>query len=178
MTLGTVCFRRSCPGGLSQRIPQRVFCVAGISAIGAGIFFLEQLGKAWLGADGIGTPRNCFEAARWFRASAELGNSLAQYDLGSLYFRGVGVPLDYTEAARWALLAAQQGNINAQTALASLYETGKGVPLDYVAAYAWYSRAIAGGDRTASERRKSLSNLMTSKQREKADTLLSVPMAH
>lgn len=88
------------------------------------------------------------------------------------------MPLDYTEAARWALLAAQQGNINAQTALASLYETGKGVPLDYVAAYAWYSRAIAGGDRTASERRKSLSNLMTSKQREKADTLLSVLMAH
>src|SRR5262249_24281566 len=115
--------------------------------------------------EGIGMPRNFAEAARWFRAAAELSDPMAQYDLGILYYRGLGVSLDYTEAARWILSAAKQGNVHAQSTLGYLYETGKGVPLDYVAAYTWYSRAIARGDRTASERCKSLSHLMTHKQR-------------
>ena len=123
--------------------------------------------------EGIGTSRDFSEAARWFRAAAELSDPMAQYDLGILYSRGLGVPLDYAEAARWILSAAEQGNVHAQYALAYLYETGKGVPLDYVAAYTWYSRAIARGDRTASRRCKSLSHLMTRKERNEANALLS-----
>ena len=130
-----------------------------------------QSGHAY--CDGDGTPRDYAQAARWFRAAAELGDPLAQHDLGVLYFRGQGVPVDYAEAARWERLAAKQGHVAAETSLGYFYETGKGVPLNYVEAYVWYSRASAAGDGLASRRRKSLSRLMTAKQTIEANSLLA-----
>jgi TPR repeat protein len=122
---------------------------------------------------GAGIPRNFSEAARWFRAAADAGDPVAQHDLGVLYFKGLGVPLDYNAAAHWIALAAKLGNSSAAADLAYLYETGKGVPLDYVAAYLWYSRAIAIGGTAASPRLKSLSQIMTRKQLDEANTLVS-----
>jgi len=122
---------------------------------------------------GSGTKRDYQEAAKWFRAAADSGSAEAQNSVAVFYYKGLGVALDYVEAARWLRLAAQQGMPSAETNLAYLYEQGKGVPLDYVAAYIWYSRALAGGDAGGADRRKQLSHVMTRKQIDEANSLLS-----
>ena len=95
-----------------------------------------------------------------------------------MYSKGIGVAVDYNKALGFERLAAQQGYSRAESDLAYFYETGKGVPLDYVMAYAWYSRAIAGGDTVASNRRKSLARLITPKQLREANALVSQLSAH
>jgi hypothetical protein len=42
-----------------------------------------------------------------------------------------------------------------------------------VAAYIWYSRALAAGDAAGADRRKQLSHVMTHKQIDEANSLLS-----
>lgn len=94
------------------------------------------------------------------------------------YFKGLGVPMNYAEALTWERLAADQGYPDAEADLGYAYETGKAVSLDYIAAFAWYSRASSHGDRRASERRKSLSRLMTHKQLAEANALLAERREH
>jgi len=113
------------------------------------------------------------QAAQWFRAAADQGFAPAQANLAFLYFKGIGVPIDYSAAAHWARLAAEQGHPHAATNFAYLCENGKGVPLDYFAAYIWYSRAIAAGDKSGADRRKSLSRLLTREQIDEANSLVA-----
>jgi uncharacterized protein len=130
---------------------------------------------------GYATPVDYSEATKWFRAAAEQGLAPAQDSLAHCYLKGVGVPADYSQAAHWARLAAEQGNPRAFTLLGYLYETGKGLPLDYVSAYAWYSRAVAAGDASTSDRLKTLSHIMTQRQIDQADSLVSarsIPAQH
>jgi TonB family protein len=53
-------------------------------------------------------------AARDYRAMAELGNPIAQYDLAALYVNGQGVPQSPLNAYAWASLAAVNGNVSAK----------------------------------------------------------------
>src|SRR5690606_10451302 len=53
-------------------------------------------------------------AFREFMTLALAGDSVAQYNLGSLYYRGQGVPQNHVEAARWYRRAADQGLAEAQ----------------------------------------------------------------
>jgi uncharacterized protein len=126
---------------------------------------------------GTSTPRNYTEAVRWLRASADSGLAEAENSLAAFYLNGVAVPRDYNEAARLVRLAVQKGLPGAETSLGFLYEHGKGVPLDYVAAYAWYSRAFAAGDSTSIDRRKQLAQIMTPKQLDEANGLLTVQIS-
>ena len=68
--------------------------------------------------DGRGVERNDREAIRWFRRSADQGNSYGQADLGWMYENGRGVQRDRVEAVRWYRRAAEQGNSWAQEQLA------------------------------------------------------------
>jgi TPR repeat protein len=85
-----------------------------------------------------------------------------------MYYTGTGVALDYWEAAKWVRLAAEQGHASGQADLAFLYEHGKGVPLDYANAYMWYRVAQEGGDKRAPARLKSIEQVMTQAQIQKA----------
>src|SRR5271154_3169090 len=49
------------------------------------------------------------QAATWFRKAADLGNPVAQVNLGNLYVEGKGMPRDYSQAAEWYRKAADQG---------------------------------------------------------------------
>ena len=71
--------------------------VAGTSASAAAAQYC--LGTVYL--HGQGVPLDAAEGAKWFRKSAELGDSRAQIDLAVLYFDGTGVPKDEAEALRW-----------------------------------------------------------------------------
>ena len=98
-------------------------------------------------------------AQRWFRQTAENGDSTAQSVLGELYYSGlIGVEVEMknypgvsnteyhknpTEAVKWFRRAAEQGNAIAQNNLGVFYENGVGVPIDYVEAYKWLNLAAA-----------------------------------
>jgi len=69
--------------------------------------------------------------------------------------------------------AAEQGYAQAQINLGDLYAEGKGVPLDYVTAYMWYNLGSRENPRAANIRIKSLSRLITPKQRIEAQNRAS-----
>ena len=69
-------------------------------------------------------------SADYWRARAEAGEAIAQYNLGVLYATGRGVPRDDAEAVRWWRLAAEQGYAYAQYNLGNMYADGQGVPQD------------------------------------------------
>lgn len=84
-------------------------------------------------------------AFREFKAAAEDGLDLAQFNLAILYFTGRGVEQDVTEAARWTEAAAAQGHTEAQFNLGALYYNGQGVSQDKSRSAEWYSQAAKSG---------------------------------
>ena len=83
-----------------------------------------------------------FEAVKM---AAEQGDDLAQFDLGSMYYKGEGVPEDIAVAVAWFRKAAEQGHAQAQSFLGSLYDIGEGVPEDDALAVRWYRKAAEQG---------------------------------
>jgi TPR repeat protein len=69
--------------------------------------------------------------------SANMGDPIAQYNLGLMYMTGQGTPEDFKKQVYWFTKSAEQGNANAQLYIASLYEDGKGKPKDYKQAAYW-----------------------------------------
>ena len=57
-----------------------------------------------------GAEKNYAEAARWFKAAADLGLTDSQFNLAVLYERGLGVGQSLTEAYKWYSVAAAQGD--------------------------------------------------------------------
>ena len=60
--------------------------------------------------------------------AAQLGDVVAQHDLGRMYANGEGVPENDAEAVRWLRAAAEQGHAAAQSYLGFMYHFGQGVP--------------------------------------------------
>ena len=88
------------------------------------------------------------EAIEYLRPSAQNGNPISQFFLGSCYFNGNGVKKSYNEAAKWFYKSALQGVTYAQTLLATLYENGLGVEKDTDEALKLYTWAQNGGKPT------------------------------
>ncbi|MBV9303586.1 MAG: sel1 repeat family protein [Acidobacteriaceae bacterium] len=85
-----------------------------------------------------------FERIRLYKAASELGNVMAAFNLGEMYFHGKGIWKDYHEAFKWLSLAAEQGDFNAQMYLGTMYGRGDlGLPRDDVQAYMWFNLAAA-----------------------------------
>ena len=77
-------------------------------------------------------------ALKEWRPLAERGHTLAQYNLGRMYYTGDGVPQDYKEAKKWFDRAAAQVYAPVRTSLGVLYDEGQGVRRDYNEAVKWY----------------------------------------
>ena len=82
------------------------------------------------------SPKNTFEG---YKARAERGDPVAQFNLGNCYADGEGVAKDQVQAVSWYRKAAKQGNANAQFNLGVCYHYGEGVAKDQVEAYAYYN---------------------------------------
>ena len=54
--------------------------------------------------------KNFAEAARWFKAAAELGLTDSEVNLAVLYERGLGVPASLSEAYKWYSIAGASGD--------------------------------------------------------------------
>ncbi len=81
------------------------------------------------------------EAFRWFKSSAEMGNTAAQYELGQAYEKGNGVAVDFGQALKWYDEAARLGNAMATLSLGLMYEEGRGVVQNPAEAAEWYRKA-------------------------------------
>ena len=53
------------------------------------------------------------QAVKWYRKSAEQGDTWAQNNLGSMYAKGKGVAKDYKQAYMWYNIASTNGKENA-----------------------------------------------------------------
>ena len=84
-------------------------------------------------------------AFKEFTIAAQEGLSLAQYNLGILYFTGQGVEQDFNEAFEWTKRAAEQGHLNAQFNLGSLYLDGKGTKISVLEGINWFTKAAKNG---------------------------------
>ena len=120
---------------------------------------------------GKGVSKDRREAAKWYELAAEQGFADGQFNLGSMYENGKGVRQDYGEAAKWYQLAAEQGSVYSQVSLGYLYSFGEGVRKDRVYALMWFNLATFQGYKEAAEAKKTISNIMTPSQIEKAQEL-------
>ncbi|EKP0296607.1 sel1 repeat family protein [Aeromonas veronii] len=86
-----------------------------------------------------------YKQASCYRNSAELGDAIAQYNLGVIYSNGEGVKRDFKQAFVWFRKAAEQGHSESQLAIADMYLLGRGVSKDYRLGLDWLLRAAEGG---------------------------------
>ena len=110
-------------------------------------------------------------ALREWTPLANLGNAVAQNNLGLMYANGKGVIQDYKTAVKWYRLAAEQGNADAQFNLGLMYGMGRGVIRDPVYAHMWYNIAASNGARNAANVRNAHATVITPSQLEKAQDL-------
>ena len=80
-----------------------------------------------------------------YRAAANRGDRVAQYNLGLCYQKGYGVAQDHKQAVYWYTKAANQGHADAQNNLGVCYDNGEGVAQDYKQAVYWYTKAANQG---------------------------------
>ena len=116
-------------------------------------------------------PLRVVQGMKRVRKAAELGSTLAQNDLGRMYYNGDRVAQDFVEAAKWYRMAAEQGDSYAQYYFGLMYVQGRGVPQDYVQAHIWFNLATLHGDGSAAHIRDYVSQLMTLDQVAEAERL-------
>jgi len=76
----------------------------------------------------------------------QLGDPLAQLNLGLMYEQGLGTAQSYEKAAEYYQLAVEGDNNRARAYLGELYETGKGVKQNMRSARFLYGVAARAGD--------------------------------
>ena len=84
-------------------------------------------------------------AVELFTKAAEMGHSMAQFNLALSYEIGNGLEKDQAKAIEWYTKAAKQGNERAQHNLAICYEEGCGVEKDMRKAVKWYKESAELG---------------------------------
>ena len=104
-----------------------------------GVGEMYELGVAGLNQDFV-------QAAKLYERAAELGDLVAQFNLGVFYEHGQGVPVDRRLAETYLERSATQGHDSAQLNLGLLYQSGvEGVP-DYKKAIYWLQMAAESGN--------------------------------
>lgn len=89
------------------------------------------------------------EEIRELKRKANLGDAIAQNNLGTHYSDGKGVKQDYEKALYWYRKAAEQGESMAQYHIGLAYDYGNGVPVDYKIAAEWKEKAANAGNADA-----------------------------
>lgn len=84
-------------------------------------------------------------AAKWYKASAQIGYSPAQYNLARIYENSQYEKHDYGEAERWYLSAAKQGDADAMYQLGVLYENKDYAQYNLTNSCFWYQKAAEDG---------------------------------
>ncbi|WP_417209842.1 trypsin-like peptidase domain-containing protein [Antarctobacter sp.] len=86
------------------------------------------------------------EAIEAYTRAGDLGDPLAQFNLGKMYQIGQGIAQSDKIAAEWFRKAADQGYAPALRNLGVMYQTGRGVAQSDKIAADWYRKAADQGD--------------------------------
>jgi len=113
---------------------------------------ISQYRVAYMYLDGLGTPRNNFEALKWFRVAAARGNAKAQDQLAVMLLKGQGTPRDVDGAIKFFRLAAEKGVVSAQVSLARIYDKNGRAPANPEEALNWFRKAAVQGNAYAQAR--------------------------
>jgi TPR repeat protein len=84
---------------------------------GVRLHFGTNVSQFYLGTlyeKGLGVPQDNILAAKWYRKSADQGNTDAQLNLAVLYVYGKGVPQDFVLAHMWLNLATSKSTAELQ----------------------------------------------------------------
>jgi len=99
--------------------------------------------------DGEVVKKDCNEAFKSYRKSAEQGNAEAQLILGNMYHDGIGTEQNSSEALVWYMKSAEQGNAEAQLILGNMYHDGTGTEQNSSEALVWYMKSAEQGNAEA-----------------------------
>jgi len=83
--------------------------------------------------------KNYVEAFKWYKQSADQGNSSAQNNLGYCYMKGEGTTKNFTESFKYQRLCAENGNSSGANELGVLYFNGFGCVKNEIEAVHWYT---------------------------------------
>lgn len=90
--------------------------------------------------------QNYSEALKWYKKSAENGNTEAMATVSFFYSLGKGVFPDEKEAFTWLQRAAERGHTQSMAILADMYVSGEEINKDLQKAFEFYSKAAEQGD--------------------------------
>ena len=92
------------------------------------------------------------------------GNSVAELDVGIMYYGGLGVTIDRVEGVKWFMASAKQGALGAEVDLGIAYATGEGIQQDRSQAYLWFSLAAEQGNALGVQYRDHIATELTPDQ--------------
>ena len=98
---------------------------------------------------GRGVERNYEETMKYYKMSAEMGNTYAINSLGNLYYTGEGVEKNYDEAMKYYMISIEKGNSEAMSNVGHMYQIGEGVEKNIDEAIRYYKMAIEKGNCSA-----------------------------
>ncbi len=82
---------------------------------------------------------------RILQPMANMGNAVAQFNIGVMYLNGEGVERSVSEGISWYKKSAVLGNVSAQFRLGRIYQEGKIVRNNNIEAAKWWKMAAANG---------------------------------
>jgi tetratricopeptide (TPR) repeat protein len=91
------------------------------------------------------------EALKWFKVSAEKGNSDAMLQIGYMYLNGEGVVKNNKEAFEWFKKASEKSNKYATFQIGKMYWDGTYVNTNQNIAKIWFREAALQGNEKASD---------------------------
>jgi TPR repeat protein len=90
--------------------------------------------------------RNLSRAVELFRASAEQGYSLGQFELGLCLANETGIAQDHVESVKYYRVAADQGHSGAQCNFGFALEIGRGIPKHLPRGVLYYGYSVVLDD--------------------------------
>lgn len=112
-------------------------------------------------------------ALKEWQPLAEAGNSIAQQNIGFMYYHGFGVAKNSRTALQWFRRAAEKGEGESQMMLGVIYGNGEGVEVDLTESLTWFTIAILNlkdeeNRRRATENREAVARTMSQDEIETA----------
>ncbi|GGE32260.1 hypothetical protein GCM10007421_02490 [Halopseudomonas oceani] len=108
------------------------------------------------------------------RQAAERGDTLAQFELGQLYYRGERVERDFATSLQWLEKASIQGEPRAQYLLGMMHFSGQGIPRNLPQAYIILKMAAVNGNDAAIDAADMVSQEMNAQEIQVANHVLGM----
>lgn len=107
---------------------------------------LLQLAYMYIDNSRYGMQPDLQHGVELIRKAAESGDTVAQYEMGKIYYEGKYVQHNATEAFNWMQKSAEAGDAQAQNELGNFYRKGTGCVMDPHRAVVWFEKSSYQGN--------------------------------